>query len=249
MQNIFQNKLEKDARADYKELKELYSKKTLELQEDVTSTTSLLSKEQKTLSRLEKEYHAHKENKELKHSDKTLWKNKKVELKGLFKKAEANVSYLEAKLNKANVDLEHIALDQKRDMGNLKSHVLQTLSSNIAADSEICSHIKVTVLATKIKLKYTEFERQEIPKNPRVGMSIGANFKPRVYFSTNARKRYKTVKTVDDQYDIRHQDNFDARVTEIAEMLDFENPYNLYQFITDEVKRQSGSQALKEYTK
>ncbi len=95
----------------------------------------------------------------------------------------------------------------------------------------------------KAENKYSEV----VQKNPRVGMSFGSNFKPRVFFSTNVKTRTKRVLAKNEQYDIRKKDDFDIRVEEIAEILEMNNPYNLYFFLTTEVKKASGSQYLKEF--
>lgn len=179
--------------------------------------------------------------------DKKAWKATKKELKQLVKSSELEYKEKLNILSDAKAEYETIEQRLEHDINELEIHVKDMYTANKERDYEIISGMDITCLATKIKIVIKEYKQVEVPKNPRVGISLGTNFKPRVYMSTNAKKRYKKVMTRNDQYDIRKKDNPETRIIELCEILDIQNPYNLYEHIVTTAKASVGGQYLKEF--
>lgn len=111
--------------------------------------------------------------------DKRSWKNKKKELKPLFNEVKSEYNS-ENELYKKTQELNVLAPNLERDKKELTDHVLTLYKQSLVRDIKIISGMQITCLATKIKIVIKEFEQVEIPKNHKVGMSLGTNFKPRL---------------------------------------------------------------------
>ncbi len=248
MKDLFEVELRKLYDQDIKDIVKEYELLTKKLEKHLGPLENKLNESNKELNKLKEENISHLNmSKEDKKKDKKAWKNKKKHFKSQI--SEQSIENAVIKRNYDNVvnELSKVSSNLEADKQKLANHLITIHETAKRSDYEIISGMAITCLATKIKIVIKEVKQVEIPSNPRVGMSIGSNFKPRVYMSTNAKKRYKNVVTRNDQYDIRKKDNLEERIIELSEILNIQNPYNLYEHIVRFSKQSVGSQYLKEF--
>lgn len=179
--------------------------------------------------------------------DKKGWKLKRKELKEDYSSLDSKLKKLDLEISVTSNNIENLKAELVSGIDQLKSDVKKIIATMNEDDLKVVSGLELSPLVTKIKIVDKSYETHVVSRNPRVGMSLGTNFKPRVYISGAATKKTKTVMTSKEQYDIRKQDNFEVRVEEIAEALGLNNSSVLYDFLVQSIKKSQGSQYLSEY--
>lgn len=248
MKDVYKLELEKLYKQDIKDLKETFKVETTKVLDNLKKKSLLLKEAKKKSKETEDKLHEILNTPWVDNYDsRKAWKIDKKETKHLLKDLHNQEEELEVLVKKLQAKVEQFPADQLKDEQALKDHLKLLYAAAQKEDMFIFAGMKISFLSTKIKIKIVEYEKVAVPKNPRIGMSFGAKFKPRIFMSTNASTRYKNVKSRDDQYDIRKKDNLEERIIELSEILDISNPYNFYQYILFEAKKSVGSSYIKEF--
>lgn len=187
---------------------------------------------------------------------KTDFKKDKKNIKDKRKKAKIavndrvfRISKIRLSIDEANKKIKdnNSTLNEKID--KLVRHINEYLLSTEQHDLYIIKFLTISALKTKIKITIKQYDIEKIPSNPRIGMSLGTNFKPRVFVSTNAKTRTKKVITRDETFAIHPLDNPDIRLKEISEYLGIIDPYNLYEYFFNNLKKYQGKQYIDHFFK
>jgi len=238
--------LEKDKKNLQKECDSLNKEHFLKIDEynkELEIEKKALEKNKKHLESLlsitKKEY---KENKKLN-------KQKRKESKIKINDDIIKVSKIRAKITKEKDLINKNELSYKEKINLLIQHIDKYLSDTLIHDKYIINLLTISSLKTKIKIIIKEYNIEKIPSNPRVGMSLGTNFKPRVFVSTNAKTRTKKVITRNETFEIHSNDNPKIRLKEISDYLGIINPENLISYFYENLKKHQGQQYIDNFFK
>ena len=224
--------LNKENNNEIKKYENELKKKQLILNENKKNLESLLS-----ISK--KDYKQDKKNIKLQR------KNKRIEINNNI----IEVSKIRNIIDAENREIRNNNKRMEEDMDNIISHVNNYIRDVNTRDSYITKHLTISALKTKIKVTIKEYDIEKIPSNPRIGMSLGTNFKPRVFVSTNAKTKTKKVITRNETFDIHPKDNPKIRLDEISTFLGIIDPSNLTDFFYENLERYQGKQYIKNFFK
>lgn len=175
------------------------------------------------------------------------WKRKRKEVKNKISDYNKNIKIINNKINELSG--EKSLLETKYDdvYPVFAYDAEQLILYHYQEDMKIIKSLDITPMATKVKILNKDYGTESVGRNPRIGMSLGTNFKPRFYISGSVQNKTKTVLLSKEQFDIRKKDDFENRVQEIAEILEIKEASLLYDHIMNIMTRAMGSQYIQEF--
>lgn len=248
MENIFETEIIKNLKLDIKEHEDYFKEQLILLEDEfdakdneIKELDNLLSEEKAKLQE-----HLDIDKAEIKKSKKQ-WKTRRKELKQVIKTLSHSLDELNYERHCVGLKIQENFKNSSSVKGELKSQADEIINTSNFNDQQRVNALEITPMATKVKILDKSFETQIQSRNPRIGMSFGTNFKPRIFVSSAATRKEKRVLVSKDQFDIRKKDNFEDRVQEISEMLEINNPFILYDALIFNMKKTQGSQYISEF--
>ncbi len=181
--------------------------------------------------------------------DKKNIKEERKKYKKIINQDVINVSKIRSDIDEINKSSKSNLDSANNDIDELSSHLSIYLNDVIKHDDYIIESLTISALKTKIKLTIKQYDIEKIPSNPRIGMSIGSNYKPRIFVSNNVRTRTKKVITRNETFEVHQNDDPDIRLVEISNYLGIIDPFNLQDFFYNNLKKYQGQQYINNFFK
>lgn len=244
----FEDEVLESLKLDIEEFRKGYEDSNNEILQAMEDYNELASRALKAKNELKAKYKEHLETpKDIIKANKKEWKAKKKQLNiDIIEKNKLELQY-KGKANEYVRALDNNVLEMNNAVNQMADAANRFIKEVEENDWDIIDSLKIATLQTKVKINLKSYAIEKMGRNIRGGMSFGKGFKPRFFLSGSIVNKKQTTLTSDEVFEIRKNDDFSTRVSEIAEFINVINPENLETAILNIMKREKGSQYISEF--